>query len=378
MLTAAQINRATLARQLLLEPADLDPVTAIGRLAGLQAQEAASPYIALWTRLPRFEAADLDAAFQARTVVKASLQRMTLHVATRDDYFAFLPAVLPMLQRMTRTQRGSAPDDARRAALVDAGLAHAAVPRTNTEIRDHLATMAPEYTADNAWWWVRRSGAFVHVPTATPWSFGRRANVIDARVWLGGTPFLDDVPALEWLVRRYLGAFGPASVADIAAWSKLPMARLRVGVAALDAVDAIRRDRDEAGRELLDLDGAPRPHGETPAPPRYLPMWDSLLLGHADRTRVIADAHRAMVIKGNGDTLPTFLVDGRVAGLWWALPDGETVGGERLPRIVRNSFAPLTTTVERQLESEGERLARFVAPLEPFVYSRYRWQLTPR
>lgn len=376
LLSPAQINRATLARQLLLEPAGLDPVAAVGQLAGLQAQEAASPYLALWTRLARFDAADLDAAFRARSVVKASLHRMTLHVVTRDDYLAFLPAVLPMLRRMTRTQRGAAPDDDRRSALLEAGLAHAATPRSNSEIRDHLASLAPEYVDDNAWWWVRRSGPFVHVPAATPWSFGRRANVIDARVWLDGSTFLAEVPALERFVRRYLGALGPATVADLANWSKLPIARLRIGIEAVAASGDLRHFRDEAGRDLLDLDGAPRPEADTPAPPRYLPMWDSLLLGHADRTRVISDAHRAEVIRGNGDTMASFLVDGQVAGRWWTTPDGELDGGQRLPRIVIEPFHRLSAVVERELESEGERLARFVAPLEPAVYSRYRWQLT--
>jgi hypothetical protein len=330
----------------------------------------------MWTRLARFDAADLDAAFQARDVVKASLQRMTLHVATREDYLAFLPAVLPMLRQMTRSLRGTAPDDARRAELLDAAMRFAAVPRSNTEIRDHLAALAPEYMNADAWWWVRRSGPFIHVPTATPWSFSRRSNLIDARVWLDDPPFHDEVAGLECLVRRYLEALGPATVADIANWSRLAVVRVRIGVDAIDAAGDLRRLSDERGRELLDVDDAPLPDAETPARPRYLPMWDNLLLGHADRTRVISDAHRAQVIRQNGDTLPSFLVDGHVAGLWWALPDGETDGGARLPRIVREPFEPLPRAVERELDREGERLARFVAPLEPFVYSRYRWQVT--
>jgi hypothetical protein len=171
---------------------------------------------------------------------------------------------------------------------------------------------------------------------------------------------------MEHLVRRHLAAFGPATVRDIAAWSGAAVASLRPALAALDAAGVLRRFADEAGRELLDLEDAALPAADVPAPPRLLPMWDNLLLAHADRTRVISDEHRALVIARNGDVLPSFLVDGRVAGLWWAESDGAA------SRIVLEPFAPLPREARSALESEAERLAAFVAPLEPTVFSRYR------
>jgi hypothetical protein len=366
LLTGDQLNRATLGRQLLLAPVALDPVAAIERVAGLQAQEPASPYLGLWTRLVDFDPSALERAFRERQVVKATLMRATLHVASAEDYVRLLPAMLPMLRGLTRRERGGLPDAARLDELTEAGLAHAHRPRANPDMRDHLAELAVEYAGDDAWWWVRRSAPFVHVPGDVPWSFGRRPSFVAARTWLAGTAFADEAASLEHMVRRYLAAFGPASVPDLGAWSRLPTGRFRPAIAALDDVGELRRFSDERGRELLDLADSPIPDGDVIAPPRYLPMWDSVLLAHADRTRVIADDHRQVVIAKNGDTLPTFLVDGRVAGLWWAEADGGTT------HIVREPFGRIPRTVERELDREGERLAAFVAPFEPAVYARYR------
>ncbi len=166
-------------------------------------------------------------------------------------------------------------------------------------------------------------------------------------------------------------AFGPATAADLAAWSGVAVGRVRPGIAAVEAAGDLRRFSDERGRELLDLEGAPLPDADTPAPPRLLPMWDSTVLAFADRTRLISDEDRRIVIARNGDTLPTFTVDGVVAGLWWAEPAG---GGRT--RIAIEPFRPPLRRADAQaLEQEGERLAAIVAPAEPAVYSRYqRWR----
>jgi len=367
VLSNAQLNRATLARQLLLEPSPLDPVAAIEQIGGLQAQEAASPYIGLWTRLRSFDAATLDEAFQARTIVKATLMRGTLHAVSLDDYLRLLPAILPMLRRMSRRQSRGSPALARIERLAEAAIAFSTEPRTNVELRQHLETIADgDLGTDFPWWWVRRHAPFIHVPGSIPWSFGRHPTLVAAEAWTGGRAFAAEDAALEHLVRRYLGAFGPATLADLSAWSGLSIVSLRPAIAAVDGGGGLRRFSDEAGRELIDLDGAPRPDGDVSAPVRLLPMWDSLVLGHADRTRVLRDDHRAVVIGRNGDTLPTFLVDGRVAGLWWAEADGKAT------RFVLEPFGKLDRVVRRDLEEEGERLARFVAPHEQEVYRRYR------
>lgn len=377
-LTQAELSRATLARQGLLEPVAIDTVTAVERFGGLQAQEPASPSIALWTRLAAFQAEELDAAFRARNVVKATLMRATLHAVSATDYRALLPAVLPMLRAIRRGDRREAPDLEHLALLSERAAAFTREPRSLTELREHLADHAAHLEPEEVVWWLRRHMTFVHAPAedGSPWSFGRRPRIVEAGAWLGADDggvlaFEPEASGVRHLVRRYLRAFGPATVADIAAWSGLPMASLRPAVERLVAESALWHGVDERDRPLIDLPDAPRPPADTSAPPRLLPMWDSVLLAHADRTRVISDADRSIVIARNGDTLPTILVDGRVAGLWWA----DTDAGGRT-RITIEPFRPIPAGVRRALEAEGERLASFVEPIEPRVYARYqRWRV---
>ena len=374
VLTGRQLNRATLARQLLLERADLDVVTATERIGGLQAQEPASPYIGLWTRLAGFEPADLDRAINTRAVVKGTLMRATLHIVSAADYLHLWPAVVPLLEGIRRQDRLLAPSPRRLKALTARAEAFTAEPRWLGELRDHVGA-SDGMSADEVVWWLRRRVAFAHAPSDVPWSFGRRPRLAYALTWLGARGWPTADAALERLVRRYLGAFGPATAADLSQWSGLAVGKLRPGIGALDAAGDLRRFSDERGRELLDLEGAPLPDPDTPAPPRLLPMWDSPLLAFADRTRLISDDDRRVVIARNGDTLPTFTVDGVVTGLWWAEaePGGQT-------RIVIEPFRPpLRLADVRALEREGERLAEVVAPLEPSVYSRYqRWRPVTR
>jgi hypothetical protein len=232
-------------------------------------------------------------------------------------------------------------------------------------MHDHLAELAAEEgrTVTDVWWRIRREGAFIRTPSRVPWSYGRRPTYAAARTWLDGRPFADEQAALEHVVRRYLGAFGPATIGDLRAWSRISIARLRP---VIDGIPDVIRLRDEGGRTLLDLAEAPRPSAATPAPPRFLPMWDSVLLAHDDRTRVLPHTYRAAVIARNGDVLPTFLVDGHVAGLWWVEPDGATT------RIVLERFERLPRAVQRALEEEGDRLRAFFEPIDSRVFARYR------
>ena len=368
VLTTAALNRATLARQRLLARDAVDPVAAAGEVAGLQAQEPASPYLGLLARVAGLGAVAVDRAFRERRLVKATLMRATLHTVPAAEYRRLQPAVGPVLAAMSRRDVAGRPDEHHLHRLRRAVLDHAAEPRTNTELRDHVAGLHPTETPEDLWWWIRRHVALVHAPSPAPWSFGRRPALVDADAWLAGDDgFAPEPAALEHLVRRYLGAFGPASAADAAAWSGLTVGRLRPAIGALDAAGELARFADERGRELLDLTAAPRPDAATPAPARLLPMWDSVLLAHADRTRVVSDADRARVVAVNGDTYPAFLVDGRVAGLWWAAEDG----GGRV-RVDLEPFRPLAAADRRALEAEAERVAAFVAPVEPRVYARYR------
>jgi hypothetical protein len=364
-LTQAELNRATLARQFLLELEPLDPATATERLGGLQAQEPASPYVALWSRLEGFAAGDLDRAIHDRRLVKGGLFRGTLHLVSADDYLKLQPAVRATLQGLAVQDqyRNAAVTDIE--SLVAAALAFADEPRDNAAMHSHLEALATAEGRSSAdvWWRVRREGTFIRAPSEVTWSFGRRPTYVAGRTWLAGRSFADEPAALAHLVRRYLGAFGPATLADMRAWSHVPTARLRPAVDAQPDVIALR---DEAGRTLLDLADAPRPAADTLAPPRFLPMWDSVLLGHADRTRVLPEAYRAAVIARNGDVLPTFLVDGVVAGLWWVEPDGART------RIELEPFRPIPKAALRALDAEADRLTAFLEPLEPRVFARYR------
>ena len=371
VLSPDQLNRATLARQFLLESASLDPIVALERIGGTQAQEPASPYLALWARLASFDPAALHAAFVERRAIKATLMRVTLHAVSRRDYEHLLAALAPLRGADRQTRRGVA-RPGRIPELAAAAAAYAAEPRRSAELRAHVEELAGEGRLEEAaWWWVRRHLPLVHVPEAVPWSFSRRPILTTPGAWLGDRrpdegSTVDASAALEHLVRRYLGAFGPAGTADLAGWSGMSAATMGSAIGALDAAGQLRRFSDVGGRELLDLADAPRPDAAVPAPPRLLPMWDSVLLAHRDRSRVIADEHRPIVVGRNGDVLPAFLVDGRVAGLWWVELDGA------VPRIALEPFGRLRREDRRELERLGERLAAFVAPFEPRVYARYR------
>jgi hypothetical protein len=199
---------------------------------------------------------------------------------------------------------------------------------------------------DDAWWRIRRHALFVNPPAADdPWAFSRRRRFVASSAWLD-RPLADAEAGRDHLVRRYLAAFGPATTSDISAWSGLSAPELRPSLERLRP----RRFRDERGRLLFDVPGAPLPDPRTPAPPRLLPMFDNTILAHADRTRVISDEHRRIVIRG-GLVDAAFLVDGFVTGIWRL-----SKGGFEL-----EPFDRLSKRVERDLRREGAGVERFVA-----------------
>ena len=364
VLAARTLNRTTLARQLLLERADLDPVAAVSRLGGLQAQEPASPYVALWSRLRDFTTADLDRAFAERQVVKATLMRQTLHAVAAADYPATWAAHSPLARRgrmlrMRWAELGMTDD--RVEELVEAALAYATEPRTNQELIDFLNARAPAL-AEREWWWgIRTFAPLLYEPGAAPWSFGRRPTHRAARAVLD-LPTVEPDDGLDHVVRRYLAAFGPATVGDIAQFTRLGRAGIRTSVRRIDG--ELVRHRDDCDRELLDLVDATAAEPDTPAPVRLLPMWDSALLAYEDRSRLIPDALRKVVIRVNGDLLPTVLVDGAVAGVWRVVPDGTGV------RVVWCTFAKVAKRVQRDIEGEAGQLAAFLGPRVPTSFAR--------
>jgi DNA glycosylase AlkZ-like len=332
VLTRRELNRATLARQLLLERRRLPLVRAVERVAGLQAQWAPAPYVGLWTRLEGFRRGTLERGLGSRRLVRAVLMRGTIHLVSHADYGLFGAAVAspPWL----RPEAEAIAD-----GLHDAIRAFGASPRSRAEIEEYLVRehgMSLEH-APALWYGLRTRGRLTHAPETGLWKQPRTTTYVTI-----DPPPAEQAAARVELVRRYLAAFGPATRADVAEWSGLRVGDLEPPLAALES---LRRFRDERGRELLDLPRAPLPPADARAPVRLLPRFDNLVLSHKDRTRVVPEEYRGAVVEG-GMVYATFLVDGVVAGLWRV---------ER-GRIRIEPFAPLPRTARRELEDEAARL----------------------
>lgn len=375
VLTARRLNRCTLARQLLLERADLTPDEAVVRLAGLQGQAPASPYLALWNRERNVRPADVDALFRDGTLVRATLMRLTLHVAHRADHPVFLQAMQPSVRARLDDERFRATGltPAELDALVEDLLAHADEPHTAADLQEWLAAHLPSTggpparAADpaavrGALWAVRLTAPLLRATSPeAPWSFatGRASYVAsDARPAPDDTEASDE--ALGVLLRRYLAAFGPASVADAAQFLTVRRTRVRRVLTALEGAAVLRR-RGPGEQVLYDVPDAELPGGDRPAPPRLLGMWDNVLLAYADRSRLVPPEYRRVITRTNGDQLPTVLVDGRAAGVWRAVEGGVEV----------TAFRPLRKADWAGLAEEARGLTAFLADREPLVYSRY-------
>ena len=368
-INARALNRATLGRQMLLRREALDAVDAVCRVVALQAQHPASPYLALWNRLIAFDPAALDAAFASHAVVKATLMRLTLHAVSAGDYCAFREAMEPTLRAVMILRgdnfTGSGHTAADADALVPELLAYADRPRTTTQMQAWLEQRLGAPLDARAWQGMRRYAPLLHapIPPQAPWSFGTRPSYVAAQRF----PVLADpeasAAALQVLVKRYLEGFGPASVADMAQFALVQQARAKEAVKALSSAGAIERLEGPGGAVLYDVPGAPRPPTDTPAPPRLLAMWDSILLAYVDRSRVIPSAYRQHVIRSNGDVLPTLLVDGYVAGVWRPVAEGG---------IEATAFHPLPDAVWDELAAEARSLLALLAARGDVpVYRRY-------
>jgi Winged helix DNA-binding domain len=346
VLTNRELNRALLARQLLLERAKLSVPRAVERLAGLQAQHTSSPYLQLWARLADFNREQLTRALERRTVVKALLMRGTLHLVTPPDYWAiatvrsrpgavFWPPSYEKLVPIARLAKLAAE------AVRELG-------DGSRTLKEMLAFTQPHARspATPAFLWRRIQGhAFiVHVPPSGVWGYHKEGVYAAAEQWIPGEP-PEPSAAFDQMVRRYLAAFGPATKQDVGQWAGLP--RLTPIVEALDRLD-LRTFRDESGRILYDVPRAPLPDPNTPAPVRLVPRFDNLVLSHADRRRILGDVPVTRVVTKNAIVHATILVDGYVAGTW-QLEKGR-VKLEPFGRLSRETKAPLAEEVER-LES---------------------------
>ncbi|UUU22442.1 winged helix DNA-binding domain-containing protein [Streptomyces sp. DSM 40750] len=372
-LTARALNRATLARQLLLAREPLDVVEAVRRVVALQAQQPASPYIALWNRLSPFDPTTLDTALTDHRLVRSTLMRITLHTVHADDYAPFRAAMEPTLRgsRLGDPRfraSGLTPADAD--AVLPPLLKYAeARPRTAAELKTWLENHLGTPLDTSAHRLLRQYAPLWHSPTGTPWSFNTRQSYVTAPT----APSLTDPEAaaegLKTLIRRYLEGFGPATVADMAQFALVHRPRVRAAIQALTDEDELEVLQPSEGKEpLYDLPEFPRPPEDTPAPPRLMAMWDSPLLAYADRGRLLPPEYRKHVTRVNGDVLPTLLVDGYVAGIW--RPLGEA--------IEATAFHSLPAHVWKALSEEAAALRTFLADRDPTPYRRYdHWWAKP-
>jgi hypothetical protein len=326
-----------LARQLLLERKRISPVALIERLVGLQAQWPPAPYVGIWTRSTSFKPQALERELAKGTVVKATVQRQTLHLVTPHDYgvirAAMSEANYPWEENIAKQL---AP--AIRKLAVDGPIVSAeavAYVERNHDLRG--------VSARRAWRAARMRAHLLHHHETALW----RARPEGRFVALDEPEKHVPVEARAEMIRRYLAAFGPSSLRDINQWSMIRVPELKASLALLEP---LRRFRDEQGQELYDVPRGLLADPDAPAPVRFLPKWDNVLLAWRDRTRVLPEPYRKRVIKVNGDVAQTFLVDGFVAGTW-ELRDG---------RVVTTPFKRLSPAIRAELKDEAERLEAFL------------------
>jgi hypothetical protein len=334
VLTQRELNRALLARQLLLERVSLPIPRALERIGGIQNQYAPSAYIRLWSCLEGFRRDDLTRALERRTVVQATLLRATIHIVSKRDFWPFAAAIRSgQREWWLRVQRPRPDERELEATAHELRSLMAKGPRRHEELAAAVG---------RGWGMVGPWLELVRVPPSGTWE-QRRANVFQtAERWVG--PERVDVDdALDHLVRRYLAAFGPAPRTDIAQWAGLNVREIAPALERL----RLRRFRDEQGSELLDVPRAPLPDPDTPAPVRFLPTWDATLLVHARRTGILPEGYRPLVFNTKlPQSLGTFLVDGAVAGTW----------RYDAGRILLDPFERIDRAAQRELREESERL----------------------
>jgi Winged helix DNA-binding domain len=350
-LGAAALNRATLARQLLLERAPVSPYDAIGHLVGLQAQTATSWYLTLWSRLQGFDPVATGRLLEDRRVVRSWFMRATIHLVTEADAPELRSFTQPTIERAIRGKWGEALSAIDLREMESEVRAFVRTPRTPGELVAHLAARWPDapdaLTLTNA---AKAIVPLVQVPPRGVWGRSGMVRFAALDAWLGRPVprAVDPDP----IIRRYLAAYGPASVADAQAWSGL--ARLS------EAFERMRPElvtfRDPSGRELFDLPEAPRPDPETPAPPRFLADYDNLLLSHADRSRFVGAGAREALTYRTGPIPGALLVDGRTVGAWHIRGDAQQA------TVVIQLATPLAADDEAAVRAEADAMLEFSRP----------------
>ncbi|MFI0481789.1 winged helix DNA-binding domain-containing protein [Actinomadura sp. 9N215] len=344
------LNRALLARQLLLERHAMAPLDAIEHLVGMQSQAPNPPYIGLWSRLADFDFGDVGELMTARRALRIVLMRGTLHLVSARDARALRPLTQPIRDNHLKSRAADLDGVDLDAVVAEARRLLADEPRTDKELRTLLAERWPDGDTALLGWAVRLRLPLVQVPPRGIWGASGMARHTTLDTWLD-----DDAPpdlSLDDLVLRYLRAFGPASVQDVQQWSGLT----RLGEVVERLTPGLVAFQDENGRTLYDLPGAPRPDPDSPAPVRFVPDFDNLLLSHADRARIVTEEHRRRIFTINGIIRATFLVDGFVHGMWKI----EKKRGEAVLRL--DPFVPVPRPDRTALEEEGLRLLAAAHP----------------
>ena len=353
ILTEQELNRATLDRQLLLRRSDLDAAQAVEHLVGLQTQVPSNHYIGLWSRLTGFDAEEFSRRYEKREFVRMSLQRSTIHTVTARDCLPLRQLLQPVQDRSLQGAFGRKLRGVDLRELAE----HARVlvdqePRTFGEVGKLLPEVSPEYDVQALGIAARNNLALVQVTPRGLWLRGGLAKHTTAQAWLG---LEEPVAAMspDELVLRYLRAFGPASVMDAQMWSGLT--GLREVFERLSGQLVVFRN--EGGTELYDLPDAPRPGAEVEAPARFLPDYDNVFIGHKDRARVHDTRVRKEQVWLANSALTTFMVDGRIRGLWKL----ETDKKRTTATLNLTALVPLTKAQVAEVETEGAAFLEFQA-----------------
>lgn len=345
VLSQRALNRALLARQLLLERSPLDLIEAMEQMGGIQTQYAPAGYIGLWSRMRDFERPMLTRALEERRAIQATLMRSTIHIVSATDYWPMTAGVRRIRREWFEKVGRTVVATFDRAAVADAVRRELADgPRPMKQLNERLLARGfPETAAKWAGMWVD----LVRVPPSGTWE-RRRADLYGlAEDWLPPVEVSEE-DGMELLIRRYLGAFGPAALKDIATWMGVNVGQMSHVAAAMD----LRPFRNGAGRKLVDLPDRPLPDGDTPAPVRFLAVWDAALLVHTRRTLILPEEYRPLVFNTKTPhSVNTFLVDGQVAGAW-RYEQG---------RVDLTPFRALSAAERHALDEEAERLATFHA-----------------
>ena len=353
VLSTRALNRALLARQMLLTRVNLPVLDAIERLVGIQAQDPNAPYFGLWTRLEEFRPDDLSNLIQNKKVMRLALMRSTIHLVSSKDGMSLRPLIQSVQETVLKNSFGKYLNGLDTQAVAEAGRALVETkPLTFSELGKLLGKQWPNVESAALTAVVRTLVPLVQMPPRGIWGKSGQAIHTSAEAWIGRLPF--SKLTTEDIILRYLSAFGPATIQDIQVWSGLT--RLKEKVEQL--LPQLIIFHNDQGNELLDIPSAPRPDPNVPSPPRFLGGFDNILLSYADRKRIIDESYRNIVFTKNGIIRPTILIDGFVSGLWKVQKEKGTV------KLIIELFKKLPDEEHNALTEEGTRLLDFLAGQE--------------